>query len=317
MNAEEFENYSLEGGGVKAIAYAGVVQYLDEHKLLQKIKRVSGSSGGALAAVMIACKLDSKIIQTELAAIPFDKLEDDSFGVVRDITRFFREYGIYKGDELEILTGTILKKFVGDENITFKQLYTLTKIELHITGSNVTKGKTEYFSYITEPDMLVKYATRISMSFPFAYSSVVYKGNRYCDGGTYANLPMTIWDKDGKRNMKTLGIALISDEETKKEQHYSTDTLLEYTKAILGQVVDRASNEYYYDEKNKSPSRLIEIKTFDIDTLDFAINNAQKQKLIQSGYESCANFFKTKTKYFSHMCTKSNNNTNNNCCQTH
>jgi len=43
----DLENLVFEGGGVKGIAYAGAVQSLKNHSLLEKVKRVAGTSAGA------------------------------------------------------------------------------------------------------------------------------------------------------------------------------------------------------------------------------------------------------------------------------
>jgi len=54
MSNMDLENLVFEGGGVKGIAYAGAVQSLKNHNLLDKVKRVAGTSAGASTAMLLS-----------------------------------------------------------------------------------------------------------------------------------------------------------------------------------------------------------------------------------------------------------------------
>ena len=43
-----FRNLVFEGGGVKGIAYVGALEVLDQEGILKDIKRVAGTSAGAM-----------------------------------------------------------------------------------------------------------------------------------------------------------------------------------------------------------------------------------------------------------------------------
>ena len=68
----------------------------------------------------------------------------------------------------------ILTTFIKSKNlsvdITFKELYELTRKLLIITGTNLTKKQGEYFSFLTTPDMKLIDAIRISTSIPFYFT---------------------------------------------------------------------------------------------------------------------------------------------------
>ena len=49
-----FENLIFEGGGVKGIAYVGVFQELQDREIIGNIKRVGGTSAGAINAVLLS-----------------------------------------------------------------------------------------------------------------------------------------------------------------------------------------------------------------------------------------------------------------------
>lgn len=50
----------LSGGGAKGIAFPGMVQALEDHKALVGVKVISGSSAGAISAVLLASGMDAK-----------------------------------------------------------------------------------------------------------------------------------------------------------------------------------------------------------------------------------------------------------------
>ena len=197
----KYENLVFAGGGTKALAFLGVLKYFDDHNMLKHFKKVIGSSAGALTAMLFACGLNSEQIKNAILELPMSDMKDDDIGIIRDTGRFINEFGYYKGERLEVEIGNILEKYMGDSNINFNNLYKKTGIELTVTLTCVDKAETWYANYSTEPDMEVKKAVRISMSIPWAFASVKYKGYRFCDGGVYDNFPIDYWDNKKMANI--------------------------------------------------------------------------------------------------------------------
>ena len=50
----QFRNLVFEGGGVKGIAYVGAWEVLQKKGILKDIKRVGGTSAGAINALLLA-----------------------------------------------------------------------------------------------------------------------------------------------------------------------------------------------------------------------------------------------------------------------
>jgi NTE family protein len=69
------ENLVFEGGGVKGVAYLGVLKELGE-EVIRKAKRVGGTSAGALLALTLGLNLDVKDIE-DLLSQPYDGLLDN------------------------------------------------------------------------------------------------------------------------------------------------------------------------------------------------------------------------------------------------
>jgi NTE family protein len=49
-----FRNLVFEGGGVKGIAYVGALRQLEARGIMEEIRRVGGTSAGAINAVMLS-----------------------------------------------------------------------------------------------------------------------------------------------------------------------------------------------------------------------------------------------------------------------
>lgn len=96
--------------------------------------------------------------------------------------------------------------------ITFADLKAITKIDLVITGTNITEGKVMYFSAEKTPDFPVAEAITISMSLPAIFKPTFVRTKKYkavpdyyglgndnyngywADGGLMNNLPMHAFD---------------------------------------------------------------------------------------------------------------------------
>ncbi|HXK95582.1 MAG TPA: patatin-like phospholipase family protein, partial [bacterium] len=92
----QFRNLVFEGGGVKGIAYAGALEFLDQKgDILPEIRRVAGTSAGAITAAILALGARSQEIKEIVGGTDFRKFMDDSFGLVRDTRRLLNSYGWY------------------------------------------------------------------------------------------------------------------------------------------------------------------------------------------------------------------------------
>ncbi|NGX52452.1 MAG: Photosystem I assembly protein Ycf3 [Candidatus Anoxychlamydiales bacterium] len=170
------ENLIFKGGGPKGIAYAGVLQALESRSLLKSVKRVAGTSAGAITAVLIALgyspqEVKKLLFETNLMTFldhPFSAKHPKSFS------------GSSNGE-----TGNILKKLsyvlsaittaVGNPLSTllgvFEKLYTTTGlcegetfrkwIEETIASKTeeITKTRIGYLTFKELRQLIVKYPT--------------------------------------------------------------------------------------------------------------------------------------------------------------
>lgn len=213
-----FRNLVFEGGGVKGIAYVGAMDVLEKKKVLSKIKRVGGTSAGAINAVLFALGYSNKESLAILKKLNFNKFLDDSWGVARDTKRLINEYGWYKGDYFHEWISSLINEKLGTPYATFKQLAAAGRPELFVYGTNLSTRFGEVFSYEHTPSMRISDAVRISMSIPLFFTA--FKNVRkdiYVDGGVLNNYPVKLFDRE-----KYLG-AEVSELNSKPSEYYTQE----------------------------------------------------------------------------------------------
>lgn len=196
--AYPFKNLVFEGGGVKGIAYVGALTILEEKGILPQIRRVGGTSAGAINAVLLGVGYTHDEMLQILLDLNFKSFLDDDWGIIRDTNRLLTEYGWYKGDFFHEWIGSLIARKVGNAHATFNELHGRAGCrEMYFMGTNLSTRFSEVFSFEHTPRMRIADAVRISMSIPLFFASVQSpRGDRYVDGGVLDNYPVKLFDRE-------------------------------------------------------------------------------------------------------------------------
>lgn len=318
----QYENFAFSGGGILGIAYIGMLEYLYQIGVIQGIKRVAGTSAGAITACIASFNLpfqDTKKIadSLEYSKVP-SKTEDGTQGFLSDagmeeiehifgdmgcVYRLIKDYGLYStGYFYDFIKAQIEEQFDVEKKAppyTFLDFQdsSLHKNgrrfkELFIVGTDVTALSTSVFCADYTPHMEVAEAVRISMSVPLFFEAVKLpqgKGNPdgiYVDGGLMYNYPLTLFDAD-QPNERTLG-ALFKEKDDRPE----IKNLIDYIIHILSCMM--AVQRQFYEETPENVRRSIEIDTGSVAALDFNVKAGDEvyQYLYQQGYRAAELYFK-------------------------
>lgn len=208
MNTD-YENFVFSGGGILGIAYLGMLEYLYQINLIQNIKRVAGTSAGAITACITSFNLpfeELKIISNTLNynkvpaknspnssktsstdSISLDtslrKDSDNIFDNIDCIYRLVKNYGWYSSYYFyDWLRSQIALQFDSSKKVppyTFADFMdpSLHKDnrsfkEIYIVGTDVSTNTSTVFSFENTPYMEVAEAVRISMSVPLLFEAV-------------------------------------------------------------------------------------------------------------------------------------------------
>ena len=322
----QFKNLVFEGGGVKGIAYVGALQELKNRGILQKIKRVGGTSAGAINAVLLSIGCSLEETQQILWNLDFNNFMDDSWGVIRDTNRLINKFGWYKGDFFRSWIGNIIREKTGSEHSTFNDLRNRNLLDLFLVGTNLSTGFSEVFSIEHTPRMRVVDAVRISMSIPLFFAAVrTMREDVYVDGGVFNNYPIKLFDREKYLNKsalakhartpnyyeavnetrpktsskyiynkETLGFRLDSGREIAafrdgaEPQHEKIDDFFDYAGALVKSILNAQNNQHLHSD---DWHRTVYIDTIGVGTTDFDIDDTMKQQLVKEGSKGTKRYF--------------------------
>lgn len=188
----------LGGGSARGMAHAGVLQWLEEHKI--PVDRIAGNSTGALMGAAYATGLSAADIQKLLREADWDTIlrpdipyslksyrrkEDDRDYAVKleaGLRRGFRlQSGINPGHHLSLMVSRILLPYSDVAN--FDDL----PIPFRCVATDLEKGEIVVFA--SGP---LAPAVRASMSLPGTYDPVRLNGRLFADGGILNNIPVDV-----------------------------------------------------------------------------------------------------------------------------
>lgn len=325
----QFRNLVFEGGGVKGIAYAGALQELEKRGILTDIKRVGGTSAGAITAILVGLNYSLAETDNILRSLDFKKFMDDNFGVLRDANRLLDEFGWYKGDYFRDWIAGIIREKTGNGEATFNDIAGQKDSkgfrDLYFVGTNLSTKFSEVFSAEHTPRMVVADAVRISMSIPLFFAAKrSFRGDVYVDGGVLDNYPVKLFDREKyvesnsttpeyykqhnddlsavginvskyAFNQETLGFRLDSAKEIavfrdhSEPAHEKVSDFFDYAKALIGTVMDSQDSMHLHSDDWQ---RTIYVDSLGVKTTDFNLSDETKQKLVDSGVAGVEAYFK-------------------------
>lgn len=324
-----FRNLVFEGGGVKGIAYVGAMRVLEEKGIIPNIRRVGGTSAGAINATLVALGFTDAEQRDILWNLDFKNFMDDTWGLVRDVQRLIDKYGWYKGDFFHKWISGHVQKKLGDPNATFQDLKEAKKRDLYVYGTNLSTHFGEVFSIEHTPIMRIADAVRISMSIPLYFAAIRNARNDvYVDGGVLVNYPVQLFDREKYINPENRANMLVKTEyyvqENKRflKKHPSSSPYV-YNRETLGFRLssrkDIAVFRYGAEPQHEKIDdffdyskalvttilgsqenihlhsddwqRTIYIDTLGVATTDFGLSDATKRKLEESGRKATEVYF--------------------------
>lgn len=155
--------------------FLGAMKHMDEKGLFNDIQEISCASCGSLIGlffVLFAGDMD------RICQVAFDTCLGSA--AKADIKTFINKFGFVDASKIEKV---IIQNLDGADP-TFKELYDMNPIKLHIPTYEMLSGRTIYMSVDTTPDMKVSRAVRRSISVPIVFTPCIEDGCVYLDGST-------------------------------------------------------------------------------------------------------------------------------------
>ena len=266
----------LTSGGIKGVAFIGVIQALKYKNMLHEFITVVGTSIGSIIASLFASKFEAEEMIQCFIKLDLSKL------VNMNIFDMFNEYGLNDGKYIEKIIDNLMYYKHKKKKITLKELYEKTRIKLIITTTNLSTKKSEFLSYETYPNLPVSKAVRMSCSIPIYFTPVKYNGHYYIDGACTANYPTHLFELTND-NFMGIYISNINEKNTK---------INNFIDIILNTLQCVSEDHFFKDNEILKSNTLILNPT--INPVEFTIDKKQAINLYKDGISKTLKFINSK-----------------------
>lgn len=226
----------ISGGGPIMFQIISAIQELErkEYLNMKNIESIYGTSAGAIVAVMISLKFDWETINDYIIKRPWQ----DVFPIkVQNILDTYTKKGIFDIKNIEKCFKPLFDTKDIPLNITMKDFFTLTNIDIHMYSFEINEYKVKDISHETFPDLPILTAIQMSCALPILVRPVFIDEKCFIDGGVGCNYPIYFCVNSGKINDEILGFKNnYEDENTSKIVENST--LLDYLLNFLFKSFD-------------------------------------------------------------------------------
>jgi len=282
----------VSGGGPTMIQTLGSIQHLEENKFIDIniIETIYGTSAGALIGVLICLKFDWITLHDYIIKRPWQEV----FPIkVQNIFDAYTKKGIF--DEK-----TIIKCFKPlfdakdiSLNISLKEFFEYSKIELHMFSFEVNAFQIEDISYLTHPELSLITAIQMSCALPVLMTPICTEGKCYIDGGITCNYPLKYCIESPNKNIEEiLGFKNQYDDHN-KNQIDSNSTLLEFIMNFLFKIIHSISSNNMI-QTSITYEVLCNTNFLSINTLKTALSSIEvREGLYMSGIEYAKTFLST------------------------
>ena len=208
---------------MRAIAFLGALQALDEAGALTTVEGYGGTSAGGIEAAGLAlgytpAELIDRVMTTDFARFKQRggapttgdrRVASIADAMHRLATNLLMSHGFVDGDALTRWFGELIRDSrwgAGNAELTFGELERRRASSrrwrpgdaewapsLVLTGTRVLRHRAVYFSCVRHADMPIRDALRITVSVPYYFTAPLYRGEPYVDGGVIDNFPMHVF----------------------------------------------------------------------------------------------------------------------------
>lgn len=181
------EHLVLSSAGPNGFIQLGMIAECMESNLfsMDAIKSIRASSAGAIISVLLCMKIPIHEIIDYFIKRPWKKW------LKIDLLQFTSTKGIVSHScFLDMIAPFFHTNDISVE-ITMKEFYELTNIDLHIFTTSVKKLNAVDLNHATFPELSVIQAVSMSASVPIVFTPILYRDEYYVDGGLLIHCPVS------------------------------------------------------------------------------------------------------------------------------
>ena len=308
-STQEYKYLVFEGASTKIYAYLGAIQVLEEKGIIGKINTFLGTSSGSIISLLLILGYTSEEIKKIIFDVDTDKYGGDICKVL-GIYNMYSTYGYVNPEKYIQWIKDVIANKTGNGNITFQELYNLTKKDLIATGTCLNKRESHYYHRFSNGNMPVFKAIQISTALPFLFPPINWKGDILVDGGILENYPIYYIKPDGsfpntrkeivkynhkkhkKINEFTLGVKVTSTQEKNNEFNDQINGLIDFGTSIFNTLLTQIERNSIKKGYYLNTIEIVIPNT--INNFQLKLSTESKEQLFTFGKNFTINFFDKK-----------------------
>jgi predicted acylesterase/phospholipase RssA len=290
--AKKIKHIVISGGGTTGFAFYGILRESNKKQLwdIKNIESIYSTSIGSFLAVVLCLNFEWDILDKYFIERPWEKIFNfDMYSILR----VFEKRGIFS---ITIFEEMLQPLFLASDipmNVTLKQFYEITHIELHIFITEINRFEIIDVSYKTHPDWQVVQTVYASSTIPIIFEPWCFEGGMFIDGGFLLNYPVSHCIHNGADPDEILGLNKTHNlvHEYVKEESSFFDYLIIMINRILDKILSFEKIECISNEINiMSPPINIQ------DILHTASSIEERERLIKIGIDGFKEYYNRKNK---------------------
>jgi predicted acylesterase/phospholipase RssA len=220
----------IAGGGPLGFRFLGALEKLEmaDFWKVDNIKSIYATSIGALIGVFIGLKYDWETLNKYLIERPWH----DAIKVnAKQIFDSYYNKGLFDTKIAEIIFKPLLEAKDLNINITLKEFYDYSGIDLHIFTFDLNKFETVELTHTLYPDLSLLKALMMSSCIPGVFMPIIMNDSCFLDGGVMSNYPVNQCIRDNPNKDEILGITVAYNNENGNYGNVTVNdasSLLEY-----------------------------------------------------------------------------------------
>jgi predicted acylesterase/phospholipase RssA len=224
------KHFIISGGGPLGFRYLGALEKLNKENFwkIEDIESIYATSIGSIIGAFICLKYDWDTLNKYIIERPWH----DAFKVTgKQIFDSYYNKGLFDKKLAEIIFKPLLQAKDLNLDITLKEFYEFSQIDLHIFTFELNKFETIELSHTSHPNLSLLQALTMSSALPGIFMPIIIENCCYVDGGVMCNYPINQCLRDHTTKDEILGIKSSYDKETDSFRNVDVtqDTsLLEY-----------------------------------------------------------------------------------------
>lgn len=278
----------LSGGGQTMLQTLGVIQELEKNNFIKRenIQTIYATSAGAVVAILLSFHFDWDTINDFMIKRPWQ----DVFPInVQSIFDAYTNKGIFTQTVFEKFMKPLLDAKDLSLEITLKEFYEYSNIEIHFFTFELNKFEIEDISYLSYPELSLLKALQMTCAIPVLVTPVCIENKCYIDGGMICNYPLSHCVETNKDINEILGIKNKYDVSVINNDINSESNLLDFIMSFFFKLIYSFSTT---NKQQKIPNEILcNASVMSIQTLKSAIYSIEiRKELLENGIETAREY---------------------------